>query len=166
MSIQIKEHHINGHEMRKCNSCLTTDCRAALSKVGVVQNTLNRLWRNLSNALDSPLLCEVTLSLGVLGCTIDHALHWLWNLGGGRTWGLDSLGTTRMSAAGWCRRDIAVSREFLSEPPMLCASYLERRPVPFHHWNCSSDTCRLNQIDEETYVTKHRTKDCQCHHIF
>ncbi|KAH8878604.1 HET domain-containing protein [Thozetella sp. PMI_491] len=142
-----------------------SDCRAALTKVGVVQNTLNRIYHGLSNATDSPVPTEVTLSLGILGCTIDHALKWLWGLGRGRKWGLDSLAASRMSMAEWCPRDIAVSRQLLSELPMLCASYLERRAVPFDHWGCSETTCQVNQIDNETYKTQHRTKDCQCEHI-
>jgi len=108
----------------------------------------------------------VILSFGILGCTIDHALKWLWDLGRGRTWGLNSLAAARMSSAGWCPRDIAVADELLAELPMFCASYLERRAVPFDHWACSKDTCLLNQIDNATYVTQHRTPGCQCDHIY
>ncbi|KAM0330758.1 hypothetical protein ACHAQA_003712 [Verticillium albo-atrum] len=141
------------------------ECRAQLAKVGVALNTLNKIFHGLLVVPDSPLPWAVTLSLGVLGCTMDHALKSLFTLGRGRTWGLDSLAATRMAAAGWCPRDVAVAREFLSELPMFCASFMERRTVPFDHWNCSAETCLLNTIDEKTYVTQHRTKGCRCHMV-
>ncbi|KAK3687902.1 HET domain-containing protein [Podospora appendiculata] len=140
-------------------------CRAALYNAGMVQNTLNKIYHNLTNATDNPLSPEATLVLGVLGCTFDHAFKWFWDLGKGRTWGLHNVAAARMAAAGWCPRDIAVSREFFSELPMFCASYMERRSAPFDHWHCSAELCLLNQIDETTYVTQHRTKGCQCQHV-
>ncbi|KAM0501127.1 hypothetical protein D7B24_005548 [Verticillium nonalfalfae] len=141
------------------------ECRAQLTRVGVALNTINKIYHNLLIVPDSPLPWEVTLSFGVLGCTMDHALKDIFNLGRGRTWGLDSLAATRMAAAGWCPRDVAVAQEFLSELPMFCASFMERRTVPFDHWNCSSATCLLNNIDEKTYVTQHRTQGCRCHMV-
>ncbi|RYP30362.1 hypothetical protein DL767_006270 [Monosporascus sp. MG133] len=142
------------------------DCRSFLWRIGRAQNTLNKIYLNLSVTPDSPVPWEVTLSLGVLGCTFDYALRTLFKLGRGRTWGLDTLAVTRMMEAGWCPRDIAISREFFTEIPMFCASYMERRTMPFDHWDCAGDTCRLNYIDETTYVTQHREKGCQCEHVY
>jgi hypothetical protein len=141
---------------------------AALSKVGTVQNTIYKMYKSLSGTAESHVPYEITLSLGVLGCTIDHALHWLWNLGRGRygTWDFDGLAAARMAAAGWCPRDVAVAREFLGELPMYCLSYMQRRTVPFDHWRCTAETCLLNQIDDSTYVTAHRTPGCQCQHVY
>ncbi|KAK0740069.1 hypothetical protein B0T18DRAFT_439916 [Schizothecium vesticola] len=141
---------------------------AALSKVGTVQNTIYKIYKSLSGTAESPVPYEITLSLGVLGCTIDHALHWMWNLGRGRhgTWDFDGLAAARMAAAGWCPRDVSVAREFLGELPMYCLSYMQRRTVPFDHWRCTVETCLLNQIDDSTYVTAHRTPGCQCQHVY
>ncbi|KAM0282917.1 hypothetical protein ACHAQH_002727 [Verticillium albo-atrum] len=141
------------------------ECRAQLTKVGVALNTINRIYHNLLVVPESPLPWAVTLSLGVLGCTMDHALKSIFNLGRGRVWGLDSIAATRMAAAGWCPRDVSVAGEFLSELPMFCASFMERRTVPFDHWNCTGATCLLNNIDEKTYVTQHRTRGCRCHMV-
>lgn len=136
--------------------------RALLRSVDAILTTLHRVYHNLSLAPDSPVPREVVLSLGILGSTFDHALFYLFGVALDRDWGLATLAATRMMAAGWCPRDIALTRDNFSEIPMLCASYMERRSLDFDHWDCSADTCRLNNIDEATYVTKHTRDGCQC----
>lgn len=139
--------------------------RARFLKVGTVQNTTHKIYHNLLTVNNSPLPYEITLSLGILGATIDFAFKSIWIVDHERDWGLGSLAATRMMEAGWCPRDIAVGRQVLSEIPLYCASFLERRSVPFDHWNCSEQTCRLNNINESTYVTQHRWKDCRCYDV-
>jgi hypothetical protein len=146
-----------------------------------MMDTMHDIHRGLVLAGASPLPQDVTLSLAVLGCTLDQAMTWFWRgafgamadtladrfLGSSRarTWGLDSTAAMRMTAAGWCPRDIALANDRLSELSMFCASYLERKTVTFDHWDCTSHTCLLNQIDNTTYVTQHRSPDCHCEHI-
>lgn len=127
--------------------------------------TVHRLWRILSNTSDSPLASEVTLSLSVLGCTIDHALQWYWGQETERNWDLNSLATARMLQSNWCPRDITVAGSILSELSMYCASYIKRPSASQDHGRCSVETCELNQVDEQTYVTKHRKIGCRCGHL-
>jgi hypothetical protein len=141
------------------------ECTATFRRVGVCLNTLHKIYHSLSTCSDTPLPWEVTLSLGILGCTIDHALQWLWGLDVGRDWALDDAAAVRMFDFGWCPRDIAVSREFLSEIPMYCISHIARPSDSYNHRECSQESCRLNQIDERAYVTKHRSSGCQCSHV-
>ncbi|KAI9172598.1 hypothetical protein HJFPF1_02104 [Paramyrothecium foliicola] len=141
------------------------DLRARLQKAGIVQNTIHKIYHNLLVTPENPVPEEVTLSLGILGCTIDLALKTCLNLGRGRSWGLDSLAATRMLNAGWCPRDIGLARECLTEISMFCASFLERRGPSFEHWDCNENSCRLNNIDEGTYVTQHRKQGCDCQHL-
>lgn len=141
------------------------ECRAALDRVGVCLNTIQKIQAGLNICQNSPVPWEVTLSFGVLGCTIDHALQWFWGLGRGRDWGLANAAAARLLHSGWCPRDIAVAREFLSELPMYCTSFMARPLGSQGHWQCLQDTCKVNQIDERAYVTKHRMPGCQCAHI-
>lgn len=127
-----------------------------------VHGIYHRLW----TAQESPLPDEVILSIGLLGCTVDHAVAWFWRERlRKRTWDLDTRAAARMLGAGWCPRDIAVAHERLSELTMFSTSYMKRKTVPFDHSPCTSDTCQLNQIDSETYVSQHRTPECQCAHV-
>ncbi len=142
-----------------------TDCRAAFERVGVCLNTAHKIRAGLDICPNSPVPWEVTLSIGVLGCTIDHALQWLFGLGRGRDWDLANVAAARMLHSGWCPRDIAVARESLSELPMYCTSFMARPLGSQGHWQCLQDTCKVNQIDERAYVTKHRMPGCQCAHL-
>jgi len=136
--------------------------QALLDEFDKSQNTLNLIYHRLLLLPGVPLPQEVMLSVAILACTFDLALLHFFDLGRDRRWGLDTIAATRMVEAGWCPRDIALTKEAYDEIPMLCASFMERRSVRFDHRDCSSETCRLNNIDERTYVTQHRYKGCQC----
>lgn len=152
-------------QMNSLASRSAEEFRAALSRVGVCLNTVHRICGSLSTSSDSPVPWEVILSFSVLGCTFDHALQWFWDLGRGRNWDLNTIAAAKMMQSGWCPRDIAVARFFLSEIPMFCTSYMARPSVPQDHWHCSGMTCAVNQINELAYATKHRMPGCQCSHI-
>jgi Heterokaryon incompatibility protein (HET) len=141
------------------------ECRVALTRIAVCLNTVHKICGSLSTSPDSPVPREVVLSFSVLGCTIDHALEWFWKLGRGRNWDLNTIAAAKMMQSGWCPRDIAVARFFLSEIPMFCTSYMARPSVPQDHWYCSEMTCAVNQVNELAYVTKHRMPECRCCHI-
>ncbi|KAK6504955.1 hypothetical protein TWF481_006888 [Arthrobotrys musiformis] len=53
-----------------------------------------------------------------------------------------------------------------SSPAFLCylLSLPETNRYPGQHGECNSTTCVGNNIDEETYVTKHVDDDCDCEH--
>lgn len=140
-------------------------CRTQFAKIGLTLNTIHQICRGLSISNDSPLSPNVILSFRILGCTIDHALQWYLGLGRGRNWDLNTAATIRMMQLGWCPRDIAMAADTLTEVPMFCTSYMSRPTAPGEHDNCSQSTCEVNQVDERTYVTKHRTPHCQCAHF-
>ena len=112
-----------------------------------------------------PLPVEVVLSIKVLGCTIESALAWYWNVKTPRKWDLKDIAVSRMLQTGWCLRDVSMTSHYLSEISMFYASYAKRDYQQQDHSQCTEKLCIVNQIDEVSYRTQHTTATCQCHHI-
>jgi hypothetical protein len=125
----------------------------------------NRLWRDLSIAVDNPVLADVLLSFAIFGATIEQSLQWRFGPRSTGNWGLARHAEERMKANLWCPRDIAVASYTLSELPMFCTSYIQRQPETFDRRRCTSLVCELNQVNEHGYKSKHTTEDCRCDHL-
>ena len=108
-----------------------------------------------------PLPFEVILSIMVLGCTIDSALIDFQLATPRRRWGLSEVAKDAMEQNGWCRRDLTLAATHLSELAMYCAMSL-RRDGMGNHSECTEYACEVNQVDDSTYETKHRTANCNC----
>jgi hypothetical protein len=153
----------SGLEMRlKVNQ---EECFKQLSTLGAILDIINKIWMELSSMENSPVPAEVALSFAILGCTIDQSLQWVLDVKHVRTWGLRLHAEERMRTAFWCPKDIALVNQTFSELPMFCISYMQRRSNPFNHSFCTSKICKLNQINPQTYQTKHTMPDCHCRYI-
>ena len=69
---------------------------AILRGIGYCLSVIHKIYQRLSTCPDSVLAWEVTLSFSILGCTLDHALQWLWRLDEGRNWDLNNTAAARM----------------------------------------------------------------------
>lgn len=126
---------------------------------------MRAIYQSLNECSHSLLPWEVTLSFGILGCTIDHALQWFWKFRKERYWGLADEATIRMLCLGWCPRDVAAVSEVMSEIPAYCTSFMAPSFLSQDHRRCSPAMCYSNQISEQTYITKHRMPECRCRHL-
>jgi hypothetical protein len=48
---------------------------------------------------------------------------------------------------------------------MVYISYIKRDYQQQDHTRCSIKICLVNQIDEGSYETQHKTQRCQCSHV-
>jgi hypothetical protein len=111
---------------------------------------------------------SVMLSIMVLGSSIDMALveHEIVILD--RSWGLASdFAVPMMQQYQWCPRDISLAKSTLSEISMFCASHLSRRNeldkvINHLEHNCTSQYCKVNQVDENNYKILHMMYECAC----
>ncbi|RFU30655.1 hypothetical protein B7463_g5706, partial [Scytalidium lignicola] len=73
----------------------------------------------------------------------------------------------RLLKNGFCYYDITnlASTEDLLEILYLSSIPRSQKSQDRRHNNCSDDLCRMMQIDERTYVTRHDTQDCRCCHV-
>ncbi|EPS37870.1 hypothetical protein H072_8463 [Dactylellina haptotyla CBS 200.50] len=96
-----------------------------------------------------------------------------WSRGGGEVvsprypyfrWGILSALDEAMDEALLC----PVEKEQLetASPTFVCylLSIPDTNRYPGQHANCKDGTCVGNNIDDETYVTKHVDEDCECEH--
>ncbi|KAM4055735.1 hypothetical protein HRG_008411 [Hirsutella rhossiliensis] len=133
----------------------------------IANSVVRQLWLLASNesGKQCPLPTEIVLSLMVLGSSIDKALQDVGFVSGAtaRDWNLAEAAKLSMQTSGWCRRDIALTDNFLSDISMFCASLLQRGPiVQANHGGCIEAACKVRQTDEATYQTKHVTDECNC----
>jgi hypothetical protein len=137
---------------------LTSQMHRCLNDVAIFSDILYK-------SDNCPLPVEVVLSIKVLGCTIESALAWYWNVKTPRNWGLKDIAVSRMLQTEWCLRDVSMASHYLSEITMYYASYAKRDYKQQDHSRCTEKLCVVNQIEEVSYRTQHTSAKCQCHHI-
>ncbi|KAI4098361.1 MAG: hypothetical protein L6R37_006524 [Teloschistes peruensis] len=138
-------------EIHKAQSCLTT---------------VYRVCQAISGCANPPCSADFSLSVQILGRTIDQALKWFWDIPLTRDWGLKDIATFSMLQSGWCLRDVSLARASLSDMSMLVVSRMQRSLLEQQdHFDCSERLCLVNQVDEKAYQTRHTTTLCRCQHI-
>ena len=142
--------------------------------LGVTQSMIEVLTPRAN--FDSPLSDEVLLSIMILGSSLNRAKgpvtkrsdlnqFSIADCAVMSHWGTSKLVLRRMMDNGWCPAEIARLHSNMDIIGMYYASFLRRRVLNCDHWGCSRSACKVNDIDETTYSTKHILDDCQCHHI-
>ena len=76
--------------------------------------------------------------------------------------GANVLLIDRMLTSGWCPNQVGRAGRDLTPSGMYFASML-KHPTPTNdHKACTRNRCKMNQIDEATYKTKHVQSGCDC----
>jgi hypothetical protein len=152
-------------EIRRIEQCLkqlSFFCTLATSGI-IVHNPGTRFsW---------PLPPAVDLSIRMLGHHIASVVYYTSFMGRLPSispllkFGSPEIATTRMLQSGWCPSDVAMLAGQTSATTQYYASMLHRDQSLKDHSKCSEHTCFANQVDEETYQTRHAVPTCNCSHI-
>jgi hypothetical protein len=113
---------------------------------------------------------NVLLSISVLGETLDAARDTVFFTGreefyGVLTWELPDFGKRLLLEAGWCTGEIkALCRDFTDVSSLYYFSTWDRSTLGKNHDSCGQ-RCFANQVNENTYKTRHTDPKCQCTHL-
>ena len=110
-----------------------------------------------------PLSPEIALSIMVLADSLGMATFSIYETAlSNASWGISQLLVERMLDAGWCPNVMSIMRSTAQTQPLYYASTLGSPRIRKDHTLCSQYICAADQIDPETYATKHRTEACPC----
>lgn len=148
--------------IEQCLKMLSFFCTSA-SSVTSGEKTGNRsIW---------PLPPVIDLSIRMLGhhvASIIYHASFIANLPSvcaELKFGSAEFATSRMHQSGWCPCDVSMIAGQVSATTQYYASMLPRDRSLKDHSRCSEHTCLANQIDEDSYETKHVIPTCNCSHL-
>jgi len=113
---------------------------------------------------------SVLLSIAILGETLDVARDTVFFSGreefyGVLAWELPYFGKRLLQQAGWCTGEISALRhDFPDVSSLYYVSTWDRSELSKDH-SSYSDRCLANQVDENTYKTRHADPECTCEHL-
>jgi hypothetical protein len=113
---------------------------------------------------------NVLLSISILGETLDAARDTVFFTGreefyGVLTWELPDFGKRLLLEAGWCTGEIkALCRDFPDVSSLYYFSTWDRSTLGKNHDSCGQ-RCFANQVNENTYKTRHTDPKCRCTHL-
>ncbi|OQU96206.1 hypothetical protein CLAIMM_02319 [Cladophialophora immunda] len=125
----------------------------------------------------SPMLLQLGHSLTVLGCTLEFAVPQMMSRamvasdireGSIRLWA-EQWSTGRLlkqlfTERGWCPSDLPRLSRLVSVNA-LCYAVTIRRKEMVDHGRCSEQECAVNNVDRNTYRTRHLEPECHCPQI-
>jgi hypothetical protein len=112
-----------------------------------------------------PVAAEISMSMIALGYILGIALRKI--SGNGfiiMRWGASPTLKARLLESGWCALDV---RRLLADVGIDGQYYLALKECPYdkeRHQGCDEFVCRASTINEDTYVTQHVQKGCECKH--
>ena len=110
-----------------------------------------------------PLSPEIASSIMVLADSLGMATFSIYEMPlSYSSWGISQLLVDRMLDAGWCPNVMSILRSTGQTQPLYYASTLGSPRIRKDHTLCSRYICAADQINSETYATKHRTEACPC----